>query len=414
MGLGTAVIQFKEISKQDINHIYTFTFYLSIAFSIIFALLSFPISFFYKNNAYRTICLILSISVFFNMLNTIPNAVLLREKRFFFVGIRLIIITIITSCITVILALKGFKYYAIVLQSVLSAFSTWLLNNLSAKLKLTKKIDFSAIKSIKDYSSYHFGFNIVNFFARNIDKLIVGKALGDIAIAQYDKAYKMMLYPIQNLTQVITPALHPILSEYQNDKEYIYNKLIKIAKWLSLTGILITAVCFWCGKEIILLVFGNQWHEAAVSFKWLSISIWVQMVTGCAGSIFQSLGKTKHLFQVTLINTTISLTAIILGVVSQRLWILSLLISLCYIMHFFFAFLFLISFSFKKNFISFFSNFVPEVIIILIIFIILYFFSTFVKTELLLFSFLIKGSVITAIYLLLLIMLNQIRFLKFK
>ena len=70
-----------------------------------------------------------------------------------------------------------------------------------------------------------------------------------------------MLYPVGNLTHVITPVLHPILSEHQDDKNYIYHQYMKVVKLLSLMGVFITPYCFFMADYIILIMFGSQWQN---------------------------------------------------------------------------------------------------------------------------------------------------------
>ena len=364
MGLGTAIIQRKDLSEEDTNHIFSFSIYIAIVLGVVFIGLSYPISIIYKNSVYISICTILSISVFFNTLNMIPNAVLLKQKRFILVGLRLIIVTLLTYGITIFLAYKGFKYYALVIQSVSAAFLTFIWNFKSVHLRPVLKINFATIKSISSYSGFQFAFNLITYFSRNLDKFIIGERLGDVQLGHYDKAYRFMLYPVQNLTHVITPALHPILSDYQDDKEYIYKQYIKILKFLSLLGILVSIVCIWNSKEIILLVFGDQWTETVRCFYFLSFSIWAQMVCSSTGSIYQSLGDTRRLFYSTIINTLLTTALIFVGLfIGRNIQTISLCVSVSYILHFFPAFYLLIKSSFKIRFLSFIKKMVPDFII---------------------------------------------------
>ena len=39
------------------------------------------------------------------------------------------------------------------------------------------------------------GFNLVNFFARNLDNILIGKYSGAIELGFYDRAYKLLLFP---------------------------------------------------------------------------------------------------------------------------------------------------------------------------------------------------------------------------
>jgi PST family polysaccharide transporter len=412
LGFGTAVIQDKTLTDTEINHIFSFTLYIALGLVIIFCLFGFLVAWFYQNNVYIPICIILSVSLFFNTINMMPNAVLLKEKRFLLIGIRLVVVNIITYVITIILALYGFKYYALVIQSVLSALCIFIWNLKNTRLHVVFKIDFNSIKKIREYSGYQFGFNVINYFCRNLDKLIIGKVMGDVPLAQYDKAYRMMLYPYQSLTHVITPALHPILSDYQDDQEFIYQKYMRIVKFLSLLGVFITAVCFWCGEEIIILVFGDQWHDAVAVFKALSLSIGVQMINGLSGTIFQSLGDTRRMFQSAIINTAISVIAVAIGVFSGSLKIVAICLSINFMINFFITSYLLLKFVFIKSVLMFLKQFIPELFIFGVIFIVSHFMGQVITTKSFFIVFGIKAFTISMVWFILVIITKQIKYFK--
>ena len=69
MGIGTAVIQNKELSDYDVSNIFTFNLYIAIGLSIIFAIFSVPLSKFYGNSVYIPIGCLLSVSLFFSTMN---------------------------------------------------------------------------------------------------------------------------------------------------------------------------------------------------------------------------------------------------------------------------------------------------------------------------------------------------------
>ena len=73
------------------------------------------------------------------------------------------------------------------------------------------------------FSSFQFLFNFINYFSRNADSILIGKYLGTAPLGFYDKSYRLMLMPVQNLTHIITPVLMPVLSRFENDKNYIFN-----------------------------------------------------------------------------------------------------------------------------------------------------------------------------------------------
>ena len=64
MGIGTAVIQNKELSDYDVSNIFTFNLYVAVGLSIIFAIFSVPLSKFYGNSVYIVTDRVLAFGVF--------------------------------------------------------------------------------------------------------------------------------------------------------------------------------------------------------------------------------------------------------------------------------------------------------------------------------------------------------------
>lgn len=369
IGIGSAVVQNRELESHDINMLFTITLYFAIVLTALFAVISFPIAKFYENRAYITIGAVLSLSLFFNTLNTIPNAVLMREEKFFSIAVRTIVCNLISGVSAVCFALKGAGYYALVIQSVSNSAMIFGWNYCNSRLKLTRKIELSCIKKVKDFSVYWFGFNLLNYFARNLDNLMMGKILGERALGYYDKAYKLMLYPVQNLTYILNSVLHPILSKYQDNLEEIYLKYVKILKVLSLVGLFISVFCLFNGREIILVVFGQQWEMAVPAFKILSISMWFQITNSSSGAIYASINKTKLLLKSGIIYIPIQIILFIIASRKREIEIIAVAASVGLILKFFIDYIILIKKGFGYSALKFFKIFKFEPLLFFICYI---------------------------------------------
>lgn len=367
MGFGPAIIQHKELTDDDIDNIFSLTVYISILLMVVFAVYSYPISAFYGDKVYIPLGQILSVSLLFNALNMIPNGILNREKKFVSIAIRTVVVYLGSAVITVILAFAGLRYYALAIQAVLTALFTFVWNYATTKPKFHFRFGFYSVKKVLNYSGYQFAFNLVNYFSRNLDNLLTGKFMGSAELGYYNKAYTLMLYPVNNLTGVISPVLHPILSDYQKQLEVIYKKYMKIVRLLACIGLYVAPVCFLAAEELITILYGPNWGKSVVCFQLLAIAIIPQMINSSAGSIFQAIGNTKLLFANSCINTGITVVAIIVGVFGgKNIHALSLCVAIAYLFHFATAFTMLIKMGFKYKMSDFVKELVPEMLILVV------------------------------------------------
>lgn len=360
MGIGAGVIQNKTLTEEDVSSIFAFSLRQAFLLAGGFALFSVPMALFYADPVYYKVGPLLAVTLFFTTLNVVPNALLLKAKRFRSIALRILLACILSGAVGILLALAGLKYYALVIQSILNAFFIFSWNWLSTRPRPSRRVRMESIGKIRRYSSWLFAFNLINYFARNTDNLLIGKVMGPASLGQYDKSYKLMLYPVMNLTHVITPVLHPILSDYQNDKAYIYGKYLQVVKFLSLLGVLISPLCFFASDEIIRIIYGPQWTEAIPCLRWMSLSVWAQMILSSSGTIFQSLGDTRRLFFSGSMNAVMTVLFIVAGLVEGSIAAVARNVALSYNLQFVATFFILVHLSFGMQTRRFLLHLLPD------------------------------------------------------
>jgi len=408
MGLGAGIIQNKELSRDDIGSIFAFSLRLGLVLMGAFALLSFPMAHFYGNQALVPVGMLLSIQLFFNTLNVVPNALLLKQKEFKKVALRILCACLTSGTVGIVLALIGLKYYALAVQAILDALFIFGWNYFSTRPPMARKPSRASLEKIRSYSSYLFGFNLVNYFARNLDNLLIGKYMGAAQLGYYDKSYKLMLYPVNNLTHVITPVLHPILSEHQNDKAYIYEKYRQVVKVLSLLGAFITPFFWFASEEIIPILYGKQWLPAIPCLQWMALAMWAQMILSSAGTIFQSLGDTRRLLWSGSMNAVLVVVFIIAGLVEGSIVAVARNVAIAYNLQFVATFYILVHLSFGFCTREFLKGLLPDLCVMAAVALAGYG-CTFLPTLPLVGSFAAKSALMGATYLLALVLTRQFK-----
>ena len=160
----------------------------------------------------------------------VPNGLMLREKRFGSIGLRLVVTTIASGIVAIAAAFLGAGAYALVFQAAASSAIVFVWNVVARPIRALN-IHFAApLKRIISYSGYQFGFSVINYFARNLDTLLVGKTLGAAAAGNYDKAYKLTGYPLSAFSSVVASVVQPYMAEHQDSKETVFSYWIRIEK----------------------------------------------------------------------------------------------------------------------------------------------------------------------------------------
>lgn len=401
IGFISAVIQKKNLSEDDLSHIFSVTVYLGLILAVVFIGVSRILVIVYDSPVYFHMGLQLGISVLFSSMNAVPEAILMRQKRFLMSALRNISTRLMAGILAIILAIGGFHVYALIWQTVFATVLTFVINAYVTKVHFKLIPNFNPVRSLLRFSIFQTLFDVVNFFSRNVDNLIAGKVFGKEKLGLYNKAYTLTLYPINNLAGVVSPVLHPILSDYQSDTETLYRKLMPVIRLFGVVAAFIAPFCFFEGRELILILFGNQWLESVRCFQFLAFSLYAQMLNQCISAGFQSLGKTKLMFINGLINTSITIVAILIGIFHcGDIYGLALCVSVAYILRFFIAYFILLRYGFEKSYFSFIREVFPEIGMLLVMFGASVFIHLSIENIYL--SFVVKGGIMTGLYALLL------------
>ena len=159
---------------------------------------------------------------------------------------------------------------------------------------------------------------MINYFTRNLDKLLIGKYMSMSPLGFYEKSYRLMMLPLQNITNIISPVMHPIFSDFQHDLRKLSESYLKVVRVLAWIGFPLAAVLYFTAPELILLIFGSQWEASVPVFRILALSVGVQVVMSTSGSIFQAAGSTHILFLSGLLSALLNAGGICLGIFGFR------------------------------------------------------------------------------------------------
>lgn len=373
IGLFPAVIQYKDLDRKDLGQLFSLSCYLGLIIASALIFTSPFIAHYYQEPLLENVIRLLAIGLFFTASSVVPNALFYRERMFKFIAIRSFIIQIILGVISITAALYGAGIYALLINPILYSILIFIVSCIHFPLPFRFKISLEAIRPVLRYSTFQFLFNIVNYFGKNSDTLLIGRHLGIGLLGYYDKAYQLMSLPLQNITQVITPVIHPILSLKKGNTAQLISASEELVKLLALIGFPLTAFLYFSAGDLIFLFFGPQWDQAIPVFKILSLTVGIQLILSSSGSIFQTTGDTKSMFFSGLFSAVLNVSGILIGIFYfKSILAVAQCLAVTISMNFIFTYLLMYIHIFKRRILYFFMPLFKPVIASLFLSLLLY------------------------------------------
>lgn len=332
MGLGPSIIQHKSLDNQDINTLFTLSLFIAIVFAAICYLSSGMVGLFYSNNQLPFLLKLLCFQIFFTISSIVPYSLLLKNKEFGIIAIIQVFSQLFLGICAVFSAYFGFGVYSLLIapigSSIILFISSLVYNVLKHNTSFRIYFRKNSVNKVLSFSIYQFLFNVVNYLSRNLDKLLIGKNISMSELGYYEKSYRLMGLPLSTISSVLNPTIQPVLSNYQNQKELLYNYVNSIITILSYVGFFLTPLLFFTSKELVLIVFGSQWVPAILIFQILSLSVFAQTIDSASGPVMQSANEPQKLFLSGLICAIINVFCIVLGaaVAKSIVWLACLMV----------------------------------------------------------------------------------------
>lgn len=317
-GLAPAVVYQEAVPNTMRDGVFSFTCLLGFLLAIVFLLVAKPLYNWFGFETGIFVFYALPVCVFFSALAMMPVASLQKDAKFIVIARAEILSELIAflACIVLSRYIDGlialaFKF---ILVPVLRFIFYYLFskNTVVGMPRLGR--DVKQVLVLYDYAKYQVAFNILNFFSRNLDNLLIAKFFGASLLGVYEKTYQVMRYPLQLFTYAITPALQPILTKYKAQPDIVYKEFSVVAFRLALVGLFSATILYWHATDVVFILFGDQWFAAVSFLKILAISIPLQMVMSSTGGVFQAFGATKAMFKCGVFSSIVTISAVLAGI----------------------------------------------------------------------------------------------------
>jgi PST family polysaccharide transporter len=311
LGLQQAVVQRLEIGQTQLNRMFWIMAAVGLACTAAVVLASPAVAWFYGDERMRDITILAGLPLLIGSMSGLPLSLLNRNLRFGQLALVDVLSALSGFLAAAAGAWYGLSYWSLLIGSAASAavalVAAWWWSRWTPG-----RPDFAIDRDIMSFGANLTGFNLVNFFARNLDNILIGKYSGAIELGYYDRAYKLLLFPIQNIITPLSRVMIPLLARVQDDKPRfrdVYLQTVWVLAFVTVPGV---AALVFTADQVVAILFGEKWLSVAPIFAWLGLAGLVQSVGNTTGWVFICQGETRTMFRwgVYAAGTTIAAFAV--------------------------------------------------------------------------------------------------------
>ncbi|MCU4550036.1 oligosaccharide flippase family protein [Acinetobacter pittii] len=344
LGVSWITVQEETITEKIVNNLFWIGAIVGSGLYILCVILSGYISELYGHPELKLIIIVGALSPFFNSLSTQFSSVLKRKMLQKKNNIIDTVAFVISSLLSIFLAIKGAGYWAIIVQLVVFQFLRFIFLIKSKEFKIAKpSIDLEVV------NLYFKGLNsslnnYVTFFQLYSGTLLISYLYSPEQLAYYLKASGLKSLPTTYICMVLTDIMISSLAAINiNKNKGEFEKKYHAALFkVALIACPLSAFLFPLSNEAVTFFYGKNWIASVNLLEWMSIvGIMLPLSTSIIW-LYISTGNYRAQLKVNIFLTFISLILYSLicsqylsynNIIFTEIFIYSVLIPLVTLIH---------------------------------------------------------------------------------
>lgn len=310
-GLGTSLVQRKEIDELDQDTVFHFGMLLA-AFMYTILFFSAPlISRMYKTEELTLIVRIASLSLFATSFNSVQGALVMRQmdfKKYFWANLAA---TLISAAVGITMAYMGYGVWALVAQNLTRSVAAVLV--LFILVRWLPKLQFSwaRLKILYSFGLNLMGANLIGTFFNELRGFLIGLRFQPADLAFFNRGNSIPGLINDNVNGTISTVLFPAISKLQDDRTAIKSSI----RHAMMTSVFIMAplmiLLAASSRQIILLLYTDKWIQA-VPFMQVIVFYHLFSIVGLANlQALNAIGRSDITFKLEFVKKPILLAILL-------------------------------------------------------------------------------------------------------
>lgn len=309
-GLTTAIIQSKDLDRKKFSTLY----YLSIIIGIIiFALINLTkgfVTLFFDAVGLPGLLFLGSFIFLIMPIGKQYQTLFQKELKFETIVKIELLSKIFGASTSIVLAVYGLGAKSIIWGLIVNnsvRFIYFFIRGNKEQYKLAISFRLKEVKSEINFGLNHLGATFTNYFGSRMDKILIGRFLGEASLGFYEIAYQLVLLPMFNINPILNRIALPSFSIIQDDIKKVKKHYFNAIEYINLFVVPLMIGISFTAEPLVLILYGEQWHSSIILVQILAIVALFKVIGNPYGNVLLALGKAHVIFYwevyVTLILT---------------------------------------------------------------------------------------------------------------
>jgi O-antigen/teichoic acid export membrane protein len=294
LGVGTALVQAKELSQRQLDSLFWFACGVGVGLGGLMAAIGPAIAAFYDTPVLTSMIGVSALKLVFVGAALVPLQLLARDLRFRGSGVVQTGATALEAISKVALALSGAGAWALVLSNAARGLYVLALVYMLAPFWPRRHFALDEVRPLLRFGARATLSATLFHTYRNADYFFVGRYLGLEALGVYRVAFSLAMTPLEVAMGVVNRVTFPVYARIANDGRMLADAFMRSFRYVLLVLEPIVVLLYFTAEDAVALVAHERWLAAVPAIQ---VLCWAALLRGLAqlfAPLFQAAGRPEY------------------------------------------------------------------------------------------------------------------------
>lgn len=275
-GFSTALMRKNDRTQVDCSTVFYFNIVISVVSYLILYLIAPYVAIFYDLPELKSILRVTSVSLIIGSTAGVHRTLFSARMDFKSLAKYNIAALIISGCVGMYLAYKGFQVWALVVQSIVSTVVNTLFIWFASPWRPTWQFSWVSLKEFFGFGSKLLASGLLDTVYTNMYSVVIGKFFPHSDLAFYNRASGLKSLASSTPTSVLQSVTFPALCQLQGNDDTLrsaYRRMLRVSAFVifplclgiggvsfPLINVLYTDVWIYAATLLQIIVFAGMWY----------------------------------------------------------------------------------------------------------------------------------------------------------
>ena len=301
MGLGAAIVQFSDITKEELNACFWLTNGVA-ALGYVALYASAPgIAQWFDSPVLATVIRINGVVLLLVAIRVVPDSLLRKRLALDKISQAELGSAVLTMPVMLVLAVSGAGVWTLVGGMLVGSFTQTALTFWFLPWKPGWTIGSERLTKVFRYSLSTLGSKLCWAVYHQADGFVLGKVSGDVVLGAYSIAKQIATLPVEKISSLVNQLASPILAELQDKHDLMQSSLLRGVRLVACIAFPMCVGMSFVAHELVHVLLTEKWSQAVPALQILCIYTAVQSIAVLLPPVLMATFRSQFLFGYTFV-----------------------------------------------------------------------------------------------------------------